>query len=444
MSDDFAQVLNLLSARHVSELQKFADEFDPGKPPKEKLQTILQEAILIWGELLPDLHLFLDQAPEFAVERVSYPGERYQPIEMSDGERAIFYLVAKTLLAADFTLIIVDEPEMYIHRAIRNRLWDRLERARCKCSFAYFTHDVDFASSRSAFKRIFLRSYRRPGSATSSDRTRGSWDYFLYKSDAELPDEIYLTVLGSRTKVLLVEGQKESLDPIIARAVYPQLLVEPVQSCGQVIRYSGALNHVNRYHHKDVYGLIDSDFRSEQELENIPRASNVLSHNFREIENVLASEAVVDAACANLGKIDSSEGVKNILADQIIARILQLGPLFVGALAKEKARFEFASKFRSGFDKDLKTLVADVDVDGIMTATQTRIDDAISSRKLDKLLAIASIRKNNLKKEIAHSIGFKDWRAYEDVFLSWLRDEKSEAGKRIREAVTSCFPSIPV
>ena len=77
---------------------------------------------------------------------------------MSDGERGIFYLVARVMLAAPGSTIVVDEPELHIHRSLRNRLWDQLEQARGDCAFIYFTHDVDFASSRRFTRRYAVKS----------------------------------------------------------------------------------------------------------------------------------------------------------------------------------------------------------------------------------------------------------------------------------------------
>ena len=49
---------------------------------------------------------------------------------MSDGERVIFYVVGRVMLAKESSLIIVDEPEMHLHKAILNKLWDILEEKR--------------------------------------------------------------------------------------------------------------------------------------------------------------------------------------------------------------------------------------------------------------------------------------------------------------------------
>ena len=68
----------------------------------------------IWGRLLPHrtLHISGDNI------EVSVPGStaKYRASEMSDGERAIFYMIGQALLAAQDSLLIVDEPELHVHR----------------------------------------------------------------------------------------------------------------------------------------------------------------------------------------------------------------------------------------------------------------------------------------------------------------------------------------
>lgn len=73
---------------------------------------------------------------------------------MSDGERAIFYMIGQALVAAEGTVLIVDEPELHVHRSIMEKLWDEIEASRRDCGFIYITHDLDFAAARSAKKNV--------------------------------------------------------------------------------------------------------------------------------------------------------------------------------------------------------------------------------------------------------------------------------------------------
>ncbi|GHV17087.1 hypothetical protein FACS1894169_11730 [Bacteroidia bacterium] len=80
----------------------------------------------------------------------------YQPIQMSDGEKVLLFLIAQVLQAPKDGFIVVDEPEMYLHKTILKKLWDRLEKERPDCLFIYLTHDLDFATSGKSSERCPL------------------------------------------------------------------------------------------------------------------------------------------------------------------------------------------------------------------------------------------------------------------------------------------------
>ena len=54
--------------------------------------------------------------------------------------------------------IIIDEPEIHLHRSIMNRLWTAIENERDDCLFIYITHDTQFAASHSQAKKIWIKN----------------------------------------------------------------------------------------------------------------------------------------------------------------------------------------------------------------------------------------------------------------------------------------------
>lgn len=72
---------------------------------------------------------------------------------MSDGERVGLYLMAQSLCVPSDKTIIIDEPEIHLHRSIMNRLWEAIEAEREDCFFIYITHDTQFASNHKNSKK---------------------------------------------------------------------------------------------------------------------------------------------------------------------------------------------------------------------------------------------------------------------------------------------------
>ena len=160
--------------------------------------------------------------------------KEYPAFRMSDGEREIFYVVGRVLLSKPSSLIIIDEPELHLHKAILNKLWDILEVKRNDCQFIYLTHDIDFASSRIA-QKLWLKSY-------TSDILE-DWELEPILDNA-IPEVLLMKILGSRKKILFCEGKNSSMDHQIFEILFPNYTITPVASCKDVINYTRAFNKI--------------------------------------------------------------------------------------------------------------------------------------------------------------------------------------------------------
>jgi hypothetical protein len=189
-----------------------------GKPASA---TKFEKLVEIWDRALP--HRKLEITGDNIQVSVTGSADKYDAHEMSDGERAIFYLVGQTLTAAD-SLIIVDEPELHIHRAILARLWDELEAARPDCGMVNISHDLEFVASREGQKFV-LRDYA----------PNNGWTIEDVPENSGFPEDVATLILGSREPVLFVEGAGRSLDKAIYRACYPDWTIIPRGSCEEVI-----------------------------------------------------------------------------------------------------------------------------------------------------------------------------------------------------------------
>ena len=236
-------------------------------------QTKADTAIKIWNELMVERKLVLDGQDHFAVK---YKDTQYNAYMMSEGERNILYLIGRVLFAPSNGYIIVDEPELYLHKTIVNKLWDRLEKERCDCKFIYLTHDLDFAVTRNA-QKCWIRRFDYPN----------KWDIMPIEG-SEIPEELLMRILGSRKKVLFCEGSKDSLDVKFFEILFPDYTITPAGSCEEVISYTRAFNRYP-YRLADAYGIIDRDVRPQSQLDAF-KADKVYSYDVAEIENLFLVE----------------------------------------------------------------------------------------------------------------------------------------------------------
>jgi replicative DNA helicase len=127
MLDDFDSLIQALFADQSVTTLETHTKHRLGKLTKAtstKFETLSE----IWERLLPHRKLFIT-GDDIQVSTVG-ASERYPASDMSDGERAIFYLIAQALVAAESSLLVIDEPELHVHPSIMASLWDEIEAAR--------------------------------------------------------------------------------------------------------------------------------------------------------------------------------------------------------------------------------------------------------------------------------------------------------------------------
>ncbi len=344
-------------------------------PPITKLDSVKR----IWESILPyrklDIHVGKIMA-SIANKKSTYPGA-----EMSDGERVVFYLIGQALAAPQDGIIIVDEPELHLHKAIQAKLWDNIEAERPDCLFVYLTHDIDFASTRRGAKKLCFRNYDGK-----------SWDWYEIPPDSELPEEELLGIVGSRKPVLFIEGDRSSLDYNIYRNVYPYYTVVPCGGCKDVIHSTTAFSAIKDVHRLDCIGIVDRDFKTESDIEYLAKR-NVFTLPFAEIENLLSSEKVIEVMSNRYErKFDEViEEIKNELFEILSNSKERVVSDIVGYLVEEKLK-KFDRK-KIGIDElknSLKKIISETDVDGIYSEKLLEINRIIQDKDYSAALKIFS------------------------------------------------------
>lgn len=109
------------------------------KPTATKLNRIKR----IWEKVISHRQLII-QASTISVKPANIPNAAaYKASQMSDGERVAFYLIGQCLAVPANGIIVVDEPEVHLHRVIQASLWNAIEQERPDCLFVYLTHDLE-------------------------------------------------------------------------------------------------------------------------------------------------------------------------------------------------------------------------------------------------------------------------------------------------------------
>ncbi|PJI20451.1 ABC transporter ATP-binding protein [Prevotella intermedia] len=412
---EFKKVLATLYSERMAKRNKFCDAYERGEElTRQQLQSALDVVINIWNFLIEHRTLQCDDSNNLVLTGDGVNGS-YPAFQMSDGERIILYLVGRGLLAPERALIIIDEPEMYLHKTIVDKLWNKLEWERRDCVFLYLTHDLQFAASRDA-KKCWIRSFEYPS----------KWNIEEIQ-DNVIPEELLLKLLGSRKKILFCEGKRNSLDSKIFELLFEDYTITPVETCKDVINFTKAFNKIPNTVAK-AYGIIDRDFHSEDQLEKL-KQQNVFSYGVAEIENLfLLPDVITGFAKYKNEECDIEDIETRILNKFEQDKQTQISQYVSSAInAYFKASHISVGNKKEEVEQNFQNFMSEVDINKLFNERESYINDVIANKKYKK--AIMLYNNKGLHSVIEKYFNMGDYR---HRALDYLRGTKEiESIKRI-------------
>ena len=412
---EFKKVLATLYSERMAKRNKFCDAYEKGEElTRQQLQSALDVVINIWNFLIEHRTLQCDDSNNLILTGECVNGS-YPAFQMSDGERIILYLVGRVLLAPEKALIIIDEPEMYLHKTIVDKLWNKLELERQDCVFLYLTHDLQFAASRNG-RKAWIRSFEYPSKWTIDNI-----------DENEIPEELLLKLLGSRKKILFCEGKRNSLDSKIFELLFENYTITPVETCKDVMNFTRAFNKIPNTIAK-AYGIIDHDFRSEEQLAKL-EGQNVFSYDVAEVENLfLLPDVIIGFAKYKNEECDIDEIKTSILNKFEQDKQSQISQYVSSAInAYFKSSHISVGNKNEEVEQNFQKFISEVDINKLFNERESYINDVIANKKYEK--AIMLYNNKGLHSVIEKYFNLGDYR---HKALDYLRGTKEiEPIKRV-------------
>jgi ABC-type cobalamin/Fe3+-siderophores transport system ATPase subunit len=397
-------------------------------PPKAIIDK-LQE---IWQSVLPHRELVI-MSGNLKTRTFGEAHQEYSSSDMSDGERVIFYLIAQALLAKLNAVLIFDEPELHLNKAIIGQLWDAIESSRSDCTFVYITHDVDFASSRRAASKYVIRAY------VPSPNLH--WDIEKVADDDGIPADILTKILGSRKAILFVEGDAGSLDAMLYRRAYGQFTVLPVGSCDQVIHTVKSFQARADLHRFGCAGLVDADGRSNEDIEAL-KAKAVYCLPVTEVENILLLPRVFVSIALELkfSEIDAQAKLQSMR--EIVS---QKARADVDGIALRQTKRTIDSRMKkvglsgTGIDQleaRYREAMNSIDPRVVFLDFKTKLESAIKQDNYEEILRFYD--NKGLLSEMASLLGYNQKNLEEFVGRSLKADESND----LYQSLSSYLPVV--
>lgn len=333
--------------------------------------------IKIWSSIMPHRQISFNDG-KVLVKKEGEPD--YHGKEMSDGERVTLYLIGQCLCAPENSVLIIDEPEIHLHKSVVDKLWNKVEELSQNKLLIYITHDLDFAASRTDAHKFWIKNYSG----------NNFWEWDSVPTDNYLPDGLILEIIGNRKNIIFTEGESGSLDTTVYQLVYPDYHIIPRGGGDKVIESTKALRGNQNIHHLNTFGLIDSDYKEEEEK------AALLAHGIKtipvaEIESLFCTESILRIMAEHL-ELDIEQKVNeviNFLCDslnaefhvQVSSKVEKIIEYKLGAYSKE-------GQDQQGIENGLNTTLGRIDIPTIYSVTESIYRQAIDQRNLQKMLLI--------------------------------------------------------
>ena len=418
-------------ARLLRSLLRQVDPQNPDKGFKAAIEAAARSAPLFeqLNELLAlgTLPVSLENSEgEEILARHGSDGVSFSIAQMSDGERSAALIAATVLTVKPETVLLIDEPELHLHRAIIEPFLAALFAQRTDCTFVVSTHEIALPMAHPAARVLMVRSCEWDGD------TAKTWDVEVLEPDAGLPEDLKRAILGTRRRIVFVEGTSGSLDLLLYTALFPDISVVPTGSCVDVERAVTGLREALNYHHVEAYGLIDRDDRTADDVLRLAE-KHVFALDVCSVEALYyCSDAIVAVAHRQAETLGND-------ADEMIESATQkaFDELHQNGLAERMAARRCEHRLRERVLSEFQSQKSQIKTDATLTVCVaspypnelTCFQSLFADRNLDGLLARYPLRDSRVFDAVAEALACPNRSHYEKIVLSRVRVDAELAQK---------------
>ena len=365
-------------------------------------------------------------------------GEPFSIAEMSDGERNAMIIAAHVITAEPGTVLLIDEPERHLHRSIIEPFLSALFAQRGEdCAFIISTHEIALPVANPDAQVLMLRSCQWRGSQCVA------WDADVLEPNAELPEDLKLAILGSRKKILFVEGKPGGPDFSLYTVLFPELSVVPQESCEEVQKAVLGWRESQGIHpvHVEIFGLIDRDNRTDEKVKELSE-KGIFALEVYSVEALYyCSDAIAAVAHRQAGSlgVDANELIESAKQKAIDGLKVEaektperMALLRCERQIRERVLLEIPDK---KLIMDNPTRPICVSIDPVPYSEELdRFNKLVKSGELDQLIARYSLRKSRTFEIIATTLRCRDQKDYERMVLTQVQRD-SQLDQALKERI---------
>ena len=373
-----------------------------------------------------NLHLHLRVEANESVRASRGSGAEYDIAQLSDGERNALLIATNVLTAPKNKVLIIDEPERHLHRSIISPFLVSLISERRDLAFIISTHELHLPLDIPEAQSLLTRACSFDG------QTPKQWSLDILPGGQDLPDWLRADILGSRSRILFVEGTPTSRDLPLYTILFPDVSIIPKGSCRDVARAVEGIRDNPALHWLAAYGLVDRDGRDDDARADSHRRG-IYMLPYYAVESVYYHPTIIQAVASRLGSVIGEDTEERGLAAVRAA---------VASIAGEEKRLAREATVRAVKDQ-LAHIAPKLDENtpepisislpwqGRAEETERALRTAIEREDLETITRIINIKKTQLRRRVVDALGLRDEIDYEMAVRQTVL-ENSELLERVR------------
>lgn len=352
-------------------------------------------------------------------------GPQYSISELSDGERNALLIAASVLTCKPGSILFIDEPERHLHRSIISPLLTLLFSKRTDCAFVISTHDVMLPLDNPEARTLLIRG------CTYQNSNVANWDADLLEASDEIDDHLKQDVLGSRRKLLFVEGTESSLDKPLYSLLFPQVSVIPKSSCRDVEHAVSSIRDADNLHWLRAFGIVDNDRRPEDVIAEL-KAKGVYAVPVYAVESLYYHALVLEYLAIRQHEMTGADAgellaqAKEAAIDGVRPHIQRLSERVIEAAVRQTMMSRLPKRSDIAQAQPIEITI---DVQAIVAEEVARLTQACNDGDLESIIARYPVRETPALREIAIRLGFQGRTQYESAVRKLLMDDAEALGQ---------------
>lgn len=346
-------------------------------------------------------------------------GENYSIASLSDGERAALLIAGAVLTAKPGSLILIDEPERHLHTSIVTPLLLQLFSTRTDCTFVVSTHELTLPVSCPGARTVLVRD------SMAINNDVNSWDLDVLEPGIDIDDVTKEAIIGSRRKMLFIEGTQSSLDKPLYEILFPGVSIFPRSSCRDVEHAVASVRDTSAVAWVQAYGIVDQDQLTPEKKATL-ETQGVFPLSVYSVEALYYNPIIVEAVAKRQSAV--IDGDIEQMITKAWANLLAAVSPQVDRLAARMTEQAVKDRISLGMP-DWKKIQAGhnvaitVDAQAIYQSERERLKSWIGTKDINNIIARYPIRETMALEGVVSALQFKSKSQYESAVRKLVMDD---------------------